>query len=330
MSDSLTLAKKYAREKDEGLLYAGAVQEISVFEHAEDLILVITLGHLLIYHEKPFEMIGEYDWLSLTKIKYTAFNVQFYFGEKKYVCFSTDISGIMNELSKALQQVLTQKELDKIEFEPNYERLRSSPDQNSILIRINILTKKSKTKISDDTKNVLYEFIKSKHTSLSLSDFKKYHGLYTNADKRFLLVHSSDEEVNKSLIKKITIDTSPENVRKIFNEPELFDLAQKQLSISHDVEIPIESVKSLQEALDLLQKIFDLSNGCKPSKTEFLPLVDYLLLTSDIPDIYSFIKYLEHFLSEDICLNLIGNELFNSLTTFVNRVMQLDLKLTMC
>ena len=175
--------------------------------------------------------------------------------------------------------------------------------------------------------NVMHTWILQQ---LSLSDFKKYHGLYTNADKRFLLVHSSDEEVNKSLIKKITIDTSPENVRKIFNEPELFDLAQKQLSISHDVEIPIESVKSLQEALDLLQKIFDLSNGCKPSKTEFLPLVDYLLLTSDIPDIYSFIKYLEHFLSEDICLNLIGNELFNSLTTFVNRVMQLDLKLTMC
>ena len=174
--------------------------------------------------------------------------------------------------------------------------------------------------------NVMHTWILQQ---LTLADFKHYHIIYTKIDERFSKVYLEDNSLNKDLINKICIETAPANVQKLFNEPDLFDLAKKQLNTAREVEIPIEAIKSLHESLELLEKIYDLSIGGKPSKTEFLPLVDYLLLTSGIKDIYSFIKYIEHFLSQEIYSSLIEDKHFNSLTLYVNRVMQLDLKLSM-
>jgi hypothetical protein len=61
------------------------------------------------------------------------------------------------------------------------------------------------------------------------------------------------------------------------------------------VEVPIEAMSELADAIDSVRTVYTLETGAKPSDDELVSLFNFALLESRVPNWGAFAKYLEQF-----------------------------------
>jgi hypothetical protein len=127
--------------------------------------------------------------------------------------------------------------------------------------------------------------------SLSLRDFQAAQKGLDKQDK--LLVDNTEKLLDQHCLK-----TGPSSVRNLFGFPVLFTYAIHSLRKAALLEVPLEAVREIAEAVDLLREMFELETGAPPQEHEFKPLFNYALLSAKLQNLCSFGKYLEHFLGD--------------------------------
>ena len=155
--------------------------------------------------------------------------------------------------------------------------------------------------------------------NMTLRDFIEYHPEYTDGDMRLTIV-------TKDVIQQVCVNPAPPKLSNIFANPPLFDFAVLELRASEFTEIPIEAMVFISSAINLIQRMFDLSIGGAPQADEMTPLFNYALLSSGFNTMLSFEKYIEHFLFElpQLDLKIINEQTSVALTHFINHVSSLD------
>ncbi|OHT10245.1 hypothetical protein TRFO_04249 [Tritrichomonas foetus] len=154
---------------------------------------------------------------------------------------------------------------------------------------------------------------------MTLRDFIDYHPEFTEGDMRLTIV-------TKDVIQHVCVKPAPPKLANIFANPPLFDFAIMELRASEFTEIPLESMTYISSAINLIQRMFDLSIGGSPQADEMTPLFNYTLLSSGFNTMLSFEKYLEHFLFElpQTEVKFINEQTTVALTHFINHVSSLD------
>lgn len=155
--------------------------------------------------------------------------------------------------------------------------------------------------------------------SMPLRDFIDEHQQFVDGDMRLTVV-------KKDVIQQVCVIPAPTKLQNIFANPPLFDFVLIELRSSEFAEIPLEAMKYISSAINLIQRMFDLAIGGAPQADEMTPLFNYALLSSGFNAMLSFEKYLEHFLFElpQGDLKLMDEQTSVALTHFINHVASLD------
>ena len=92
------------------------------------------------------------------------------------------------------------------------------------------------------------------------------------------------------------------------------------------LEIPVESLRMVHKALKLVKHILKLEYFTKPKKKEFSEVFVYVLMQSEITNLYSMAKYLETFLLKlpDMKIKVIDAEQEEELSSFIQYVLSIE------
>jgi hypothetical protein len=154
---------------------------------------------------------------------------------------------------------------------------------------------------------------------LPLSMFKEVHPEYSESDDLL-------SGATKDILEEVCIRPAPPKLQKIFAHPPLFEFCRIEIMNAEFLEMPLESIRKIMDGINLIQKIFELANGGLPQADEMTPLLNYALLASGCSQMFSFQKYLEHFLGDmpQNEIRFIEESASVALTHFVNHVSSLD------
>jgi hypothetical protein len=132
--------------------------------------------------------------------------------------------------------------------------------------------------------------------------------------------------VTKDVIHEVCVVPSPPKLKTIFANPPLFQFSLIELLNAEFLEFPLEAIERITAARSLIEKMFELSFGEMPQADEMTPLFTYALLASGLSRIFSFHRYLEHFLAQlppgDV--QFLDNTRSVALTHFIGHVSSLD------
>ncbi|KAH0794907.1 hypothetical protein GPJ56_001184 [Histomonas meleagridis] len=124
---------------------------------------------------------------------------------------------------------------------------------------------------------------------IPLKDFIEEHPQFVPFDNNLAVV-------NHELTKSVCIDPSADKLKRFFSNPSLFEFAEAELRDAEFVELPMEALKYISSMMDILRCMFNLEFNAIPQADEMTPLISFTLLSSKLTNMYSFSKYLEHFL----------------------------------
>jgi hypothetical protein len=154
---------------------------------------------------------------------------------------------------------------------------------------------------------------------MNLESFINYHDDYMMTDDLLC-------GVPKDMIAKLCIEPAPAKLKKILDHPPLFEFAKIELHGAEFVELPIEAMARIAHAINLVQKIFELTAGSLPQADEMTPLLNFALMSCGLAKMYSLQKYLEHFLAElpQSDAHILSDAEGVALTHFINHVQILE------
>jgi hypothetical protein len=75
----------------------------------------------------------------------------------------------------------------------------------------------------------------------------------------------------------------------------LFGSAVRSFRKAASVELPLDGVAEIADAIDFLREVFQLEVGSTPGEEEFEAMMNYCLVMSGVPGLYSLAKYFEFF-----------------------------------
>lgn len=125
---------------------------------------------------------------------------------------------------------------------------------------------------------------------MPLSEFKKIHPEFEHDDNVLYNVMN-----NEKVIEQICVAPSPKKIREIMNGKNFFVYVHQELMNAANIELPVEAGSHIATAIELITTIFVLSIGGMPQADDMTPILNFVLLTSGIPNIHSFASYLQHF-----------------------------------
>jgi hypothetical protein len=125
--------------------------------------------------------------------------------------------------------------------------------------------------------------------SLPLAEYVGVHPEFTAADEMLSIVRKED-------IVRLCVNPAAPKLRGLM-DPQLFQFAVVELRKAEELEFPIEAIRCITSALDLIAKVFELSDGSRPQADEMTPLFRFSLLSSGLSKMDSLQQYLNHFLS---------------------------------
>jgi len=127
--------------------------------------------------------------------------------------------------------------------------------------------------------------------TLTLDRFRKLYLSYTRCDKLL-------QGISKECSEAMCVSRAPVRIRNLFNYPEMFRLAAGVFKEGIATGIAVETLNGIADAIDLLVEGYALEVTGNPQAEELTPLFNYTMLSLDIDCLFSFGKYLEHFLSD--------------------------------
>ncbi|EAY12010.1 hypothetical protein TVAG_271930 [Trichomonas vaginalis G3] len=157
---------------------------------------------------------------------------------------------------------------------------------------------------------------------IGVKKFSSYHTLYQATDELF------ERLSDKDLLDLCITEHTDENVSYFIKNQESFVYATNIFFDANFIEIPIEAIKYIRNAFGIIRKTYALYNGNQPTDSEIEPIIYYLLLKSHVSNIFTFVKYLEHFLDGYPCNTVITSEEYGALKSLVNYITYLDSKVS--
>jgi hypothetical protein len=157
---------------------------------------------------------------------------------------------------------------------------------------------------------------------LTLREFQNANDKFMKSDELFI-------GVNVRTVQRVCVDAAPPEIWSLFDSPSLFNFAINSLQRAQFLEMPLEAIREISLAMNIIEEMFRLETGLDPDDSYLSHLFNYSLLASGVPNWMSFAKYVEHFLSglpetEFLALN---ERLTNILSSFYNRMLALAVKL---
>jgi hypothetical protein len=131
-----------------------------------------------------------------------------------------------------------------------------------------------------------------------------------------LISKASDE-----MIRSFCVDPAPLSARKLFSSS-AFEEAILMMKKGRTYEIPLIALPKISSAIEILNQMYFLANECPAQADALTPLVHYLLLKCAIPDIYSYVRYLDEYTRPliDIDVLVLPEVLGVGLTHMVNHL----------
>lgn len=148
--------------------------------------------------------------------------------------------------------------------------------------------------------------------------FEKFHLVHPMYDFMGEIIEKADDKV----IQLFCVVPAPEKIKNLFQNKPLFEEARSLLKKGRKIENPLIALPSLSAAIEVLNRMFQLEFEDNAQADELTPLIHFLFLTSKIPALFSFIKYLDFYISpllERQVMNLDENSIVG-LTHLINHI----------
>jgi AraC-like DNA-binding protein len=154
---------------------------------------------------------------------------------------------------------------------------------------------------------------------LTLKDFQAYHRTFERCDQLLLRIVDSSLE-------QFCVLAAPAAIRSVFSSPSLFTFPVHQLIRAAQVELPLETIAEIGASIQLLRDMFELEFGSQPTEAELIPLFNYVMLTSRVPNLYSLGRYIEQYLIDiqQADVELLDEKTRQCAKQFMVHVSQLD------
>jgi hypothetical protein len=117
--------------------------------------------------------------------------------------------------------------------------------------------------------------------------FDRFQAAFPNFAVLDRLIYEADE----SVIRSFCMDPAPISARKLFASPALEE-SITLLKKGWSYEIPLMALPRIACAIELLNDVYVLANGCPAQADSLTPLIHYLLMKCGIVNVYSYMKYL--------------------------------------
>ena len=154
------------------------------------------------------------------------------------------------------------------------------------------ITKKINDQFSDVS--VVQKVIFNLHSWLMLQipfdSYQSSHREFAELDE--ILFHPPEESISY-----YCIDPAPKKDKILFEYTNIFEEAIDQLKQARNITIPLVALKNFKNCVNMLNRLFMIEYGSSAQADELTPLIHYLLLSAHIPDLYSFVMYMNDFLS---------------------------------
>ncbi|OHT13722.1 hypothetical protein TRFO_16042 [Tritrichomonas foetus] len=125
---------------------------------------------------------------------------------------------------------------------------------------------------------------------LTFEKFQQVHSSFSGMDK---VIEKADEKV----IESFCVAPAPAKIRYLFRSNTVFEEARSLLAIGRSIENPLIALPSMAAAIEVLNRMYLLEFEKNAQADELTPLIHYLFLSSKIPSLYSFIKYLDFYIT---------------------------------
>jgi hypothetical protein len=126
---------------------------------------------------------------------------------------------------------------------------------------------------------------------IPISDFVALHPEFASIDKQL-------SNVSANVIHGVCIQPSPPKIQELLQSPHLFLYVHQELNSAASIILPAEAGRHVASAVSLISTIFELTIGGTPQADDMTPILNFSLLTSNIPNLYSFSSYIQHFYHE--------------------------------
>ena len=136
---------------------------------------------------------------------------------------------------------------------------------------------------------------------IPFDSYKAEHPLYSQKD--LILMNPPDTAINY-----YCVEPAPQKVRILFEYENIFKEAISQLNLARTTLIPLVAFNHVNNAVNILNRLFFIEYGSSAQADELTPLIHFLLLQVKIPDFYTFVMYLNDFMSQLTIRNLISLE----------------------
>lgn len=138
----------------------------------------------------------------------------------------------------------------------------------------------------DEVARHLHTFVMQK---LSYNEFRSFKRTYQRFDKIFM--KDSD-----SILNCLCVSQAPENLVELFKKRELFDVIINVVRKAMLLEIPLETVREIAKAFDLIKVVKEVETDVKITHDELTLAFNFVLLSASIPTLYSMGKYVQQYL----------------------------------
>lgn len=138
----------------------------------------------------------------------------------------------------------------------------------------------------DEVARHLHTFVMQK---LSYNEFRSFKRTYQRFDRIFM----KDSE---SILNCLCVSQAPESLYGLFKKRELFESIIDVVRKAMLLEIPLETVREIAKAFDLIRVMKEVETEVKITHDELTLAFNFVLLSASIPTLYSMGKYVQQYL----------------------------------
>ena len=137
--------------------------------------------------------------------------------------------------------------------------------------------------------NVACQFHSYIMQNLSYEEYRQFKKTYQRMDSIFI-------DHCEAIINDHCISTVPVSMRSLLSNKEQFDSIRAVIRNALKNEIPLESVREIAKAFELIALVKEVETETTITKDELRSTFNYLLLSSNAPTLYSMGKYIQQYL----------------------------------
>ncbi|OHT00119.1 hypothetical protein TRFO_08114 [Tritrichomonas foetus] len=124
---------------------------------------------------------------------------------------------------------------------------------------------------------------------LSFSEFRNFKKTYQRSDRLYM-------RDSQSILNKLCVSQAPDSLKELMETKELFEVITDTVRRAMQLEIPLETVREISLSFDMIRQMKEAETDVKITHDELTLAFNFVLLSSNIPDLYTMGKYVQQYL----------------------------------